>query len=120
MLPSRLVHSSQNGSNISTGGLTRMTAAALITLREGLEAALIVGILLGYLVKIGQGDRHAFIWGGVVVAGLASLLLAAFIQILGLNLEGRAEQIFEGTTMFLAVGGVALEVFRVATQAPPL
>ena len=57
-----------------------MTAAALITLREGLEAALIVGILLGYLAKIGQGDRRAFIWGGVVVATLASLLLASFLR----------------------------------------
>ena len=94
-----------------------MTAAALITLREGLEAALIVGILLGYLAKIGQGDRRAFIWGGVVVAALASLLLAAFIQILGLKLEGRAEQIFEGTTMFLAVGVLTWMIFWMRYQA---
>jgi high-affinity iron transporter len=95
----------------------RMTAAALITLREGLEAALIVGILLGYLAKIGQGDRRAFIWSGVVVAALASLLLAAFIQILGLNLEGRAEQLFEGTTMFLAVGVLTWMIFWMRYQA---
>ncbi|HJX40171.1 MAG TPA: FTR1 family protein, partial [Anaerolineales bacterium] len=94
-----------------------MTAAALITLREGLEAALIVGILLGYLAKIGQGDRRAFIWGGVVVAASASVLLAALIQILGLNLEGRAEQIFEGATMFLAVGVLTWMIFWMRYQA---
>jgi high-affinity iron transporter len=94
-----------------------MTAAALITLREGLEAALIVGILLGYLAKIGQGDRRAFIWSGVVVAALASVLLAAFIQILGLKLEGRAEQIFEGATMFLAVGVLTWMIFWMRYQA---
>jgi len=94
-----------------------MTAAALITLREGLEAALIVGILLGYLAKIGQGDRRAFIWGGVVVATLASLLLATLVQILGLNLEGRAEQIFEGATMFLAVGVLTWMIFWMRYQA---
>jgi high-affinity iron transporter len=94
-----------------------MTAAALITLREGLEAALIVGILLGYLAKIGQADRRAFIWSGVVLAALASLLLAAFIQILGLNLEGRAEQVFEGITMFLAVGVLTWMIFWMRYQA---
>ena len=94
-----------------------MTAAALITLREGLEAALIVGILLGYLAKIGQGDRRAFIWGGVVVAASASVLLAALIQILGLNLEGWAEQIFEGATMFLAVGVLTWMIFWMRYQA---
>src|SRR3972149_3812228 len=102
---------------MSTGGQNLMTAAALITLREGLEAALIVGILLGYLAKIGHSNRRSFIWSGVAVAVLASLLLAAFIQILGLNLEGRAEQIFEGITMFLAVGVLTWMIFWMRFQA---
>jgi high-affinity iron transporter len=94
-----------------------MTAAALITLREGLEAALIVGILMGYLRKIGHSHRRSFIWSGVAAAALASSLLAAFIQLLGLNLEGHAEQIFEGATMSLAVGVLTWMIFWMRYQA---
>lgn len=94
-----------------------MTAAFLITLREGLEAALIVGILLSYLSKIGQEGRRSFIWIGVLTAALASGLLAGLIQILGVSLQGRSEEIFEGTTMFLAVGMLTWVIFWMRYQA---
>ena len=42
-----------------------MLPSLLLTFREGLEAALIVGIMLGYLTRIGQADRHRTIWAGV-------------------------------------------------------
>jgi len=40
----------------------------LTGLREGVEAALIVGIIAGYLVKIGRADRLGVIWAGVLSA----------------------------------------------------
>jgi high-affinity iron transporter len=93
-----------------------MAPAALIALREGLEAALIVGIVLGYLSRIGYSEGRRSVWIGVTVAVLASLVLAFFIQLVGVGLEGRAEEIFEGVTMFLAVGVLTWMIFWMRTQ----
>lgn len=94
-----------------------MAAAALIALREGLEAALIVGIVLGYLRRIGYLEGRRSVWVGVVAAVLASLGLAFIIQLVGMKLEGRAEEIFEGATMFLAVGVLTWMIFWMRYQA---
>ena len=94
-----------------------MAAAALIALREGLEAALIVGIVLGYLRKIGYLEGRRPVWAGVFAAVLASLGLAFIIQLVGVELEGRAEEIFEGATMFLAVGVLTWMIFWMRYQA---
>lgn len=97
-----------------------MFASALITLREGLEAALIVGVVLVYLRKIGRLDRQASVWGGVVAALMASVAVAIVLQILGAEFEGRAEQIFEGTTMFLAVVVLTYMIFWMRSQGHQL
>lgn len=94
-----------------------MLAASLITLREGLEAALIVGIVLGYLKKIGRLDRQGFVWLGVTLALLLSLLLAVGLQLIGASLEGPAEEVFEGATMFLAVVVLTYMIFWMRYQA---
>ncbi len=94
-----------------------MAAAALIALREGLEAALIVGIVLGYLRRIDYIEGRRPVWIGVFVAVLASLGLAFFIQLVGMELEGQAEEIFEGATMFLAVGVLTWMIFWMRNQA---
>ena len=51
-----------------------MLAALLIAFREGLEAALIVGIALSVLRRLGRSDRGASIWAGVVAAVIVSVL----------------------------------------------
>jgi high-affinity iron transporter len=94
-----------------------LAASTLITFREGLEAALIVGILIGYLVKIGQGHRARMAWAGVGTAVALSALLAFGISAVGAELQGRAEQIFEGVTMFLAVGVLTWMIFWMRFQA---
>lgn len=93
-----------------------MFASALITLREGLEAALIVGVVLGYLKKIDRLDRQRSVWIGVAAALAASAAVAAALQILGAEFEGRAEEIFEGTTMFLAVAVLTYMIFWMRYQ----
>lgn len=97
-----------------------MIAAILIAFREGLEAALIIGIVFGYLRKTGQTVHYHQAWLGVGAAIAASVLLAAGIQIIGAELEGPAEPIFEGTMMFLAVGVLTWMVFWMRYQSRTL
>lgn len=92
----------------------------LTGLREGVEAALIVGIIAGYLVKIGRADRLGVIWGGVVaaVALSAAIGIAAFV-ILG-GLEGQTEKLIEGFTSLLAVVILTYMIFWMRKQAVTL
>ncbi|MBP7694816.1 MAG: FTR1 family protein [Anaerolineales bacterium] len=89
----------------------------LLTFREGLEAALVVGIVMGYLIKIGQTRHIKTAWAGVGAAVLLSVALAGGLMAIGAELEGQAEQIFEGTTMFLAVIVLTWMIFWMRTQA---
>lgn len=91
-------------------------AAALITFREGLEASLIVGIVLGYLKKTGHMDRQRSVWWGVVAAIAVSLAAALGLQAVGARFEGQAEQVFEGVTMLLAAGVLTWMVFWMQAQ----
>jgi high-affinity iron transporter len=94
-----------------------MIAALLIAFREGLEAALVVGIVLSFLNKIGQSAYRIYAWIGVGAAALASIALALLIQLVGAELEGAAEQIFEGAAMLLAVAVLTWMIFWMRHQA---
>lgn len=79
-----------------------MISSFLVLLREGVEAALIVAIVLGYLQRKAGGKGKGFVWSGVGLAVLASLITAAaFHWIIG-GFSGRAEEIFEGVLMLAA------------------
>ncbi|MBL4694659.1 FTR1 family protein [Candidatus Gracilibacteria bacterium] len=81
-----------------------MSAALVITLRETLEAALIVGILLAYLKKTQGAKGVRYVWGGVVAGIVLSLVLAwVFGAYLG-GFEGQAEELYEGVMMLVAAG----------------
>ena len=88
-----------------------MIAASLLSFREGLEGALIVGILLAILAKTGQGHRKADVWAGVAGAVSVSVLFALLLFGMGAELEGRPEQIFEGSTLLLAAGILTFMIF---------
>jgi high-affinity iron transporter len=94
-----------------------MLASALLALREGLEAALIVGILLGYLRQVGRLDCQRNVWAGVMAAVVGSLGVAVALQVAGAEFEGRAEQLFEGCTMLLAVAVLTWMIFWMRYQA---
>ncbi len=81
-----------------------MTAALLITLRETLEAALIVGIALAYLKKTANGKHAKYIWYGVLGGIVLSVLLAIIFQSFLGGFEGKAEEIYEGVMMLTAAG----------------
>lgn len=81
-----------------------MTAAYLITFREGLEAALIVGILLSCLRALKMNRQQIYVWAGVVVGLLLSLLFAWAFSVLMGGFEGTTEKVYEGLLMLGAAG----------------
>ena len=92
-----------------------MFAALLIAFREGLEAALIVGIVLSYLKKMGY-RRRAAVWWGVVSAVIVSIVAGVALQVMGVAFEGRGEQLFEGLTMLLAAAVLTWMIFWMQRQ----
>jgi high-affinity iron transporter len=74
-----------------------MLQALIVTLREGVEAALIVGITLAYLSKIGRPDLRKTVYIGLVAAFLGSIAGAVVLAHTGLN-----QDIFEGWVMLVA------------------
>ncbi len=88
-----------------------MLSTFIIALREGLEAALIVGILVAYIIRT---DRRHFLkplWTGVGIAIAASLSLGAILSFTSAELTDRGEELFAGITSFIAVGLVTWMVF---------
>jgi high-affinity iron transporter len=94
-----------------------MLPTYLLSLREGLEMALIIGIVLGALTKIRRNDLSPSVWLGTLSAAAASILTAVLLTIFGLSLEGQAEPIFEGTTMLIAAGILTWMIFWMRKQA---
>lgn len=88
-----------------------MLSSFIIAIREGLEAALIVGILVAYIVKSGKSHLLRFIWIGVGAAVATSLGLGAVLSFTSAELTPRGEGIFAGTTSALAVAVVTWMVF---------
>jgi len=94
-----------------------MLSALLITFREGLEAALIIGIILAYLVSTGNRDRFKSVWIGTGLAVIVSLVAGAVIYVSTGQLEGRGEQIFEGIATLTAAGVLTWMIFWMRKQA---
>lgn len=88
-----------------------MLSTFIIALREGLEASLIVGILVAYVVKTGRSHLLKPIWAGVSVAILLSLGLGAFLSYSSTHLSERGQEIFAGTSSVVAVALVTWMVF---------
>src|SRR5271169_5948135 len=74
-----------------------MLQAFIITLREGVEAALIVGITLAYLSKIGRNDLRKAVYAALGCAFVGSIGIAVVISRLNWN-----EDVFEGWIMLVA------------------
>ncbi len=88
-----------------------LTTGLLTGLREGVEAALIVSIILAYLAKTGNGRYFGRIWAGAAVAVVLSVAVGVVLWLTIGGLEEPAEQIFEGLAMLLAAGVVTWMLF---------
>ncbi|MFV0405634.1 MAG: iron uptake transporter permease EfeU [Propioniciclava sp.] len=87
----------------------------LIGLREGLEAALIIGILIAYARRQGRHDLLPRIWSGVVIAVVAALGLGALFTYGRYGLSFRAQEILGGSLSLIAVAMVTWMVFWMIT-----
>jgi high-affinity iron transporter len=91
-------------------------ASFLISLREGIEAALIVSILLAYLKQIDQADKQHLVWWGAGLAVVMSIITGTVIFAVGAEFEGKAEEVFEGLVTLAAVGVLTWMIFWMRRQ----
>lgn len=94
-----------------------MLASFLITFREALEAALVIGIIAAYVAKIGRKDLNRYINMGIIGALIASLAVAMIFKTVYGELSGTAEQLFEGVAALTAAIVLTYMIFWMANNS---
>lgn len=94
-----------------------MGSAFLLMLREGLEAALIVAIVLGYLKHLGRERDFSKVWMGTIAAVVVSIAAGAVVFAAVGELEGTAEEVTEGVIALTAAGVLTWMIFWMGRQA---
>lgn len=89
----------------------------VITLREGFEATLIVGLILAYLAKTNQREQATAVWWGVAAAAFTSAAIGGILFLSVGELGGRSEMLYEGATMIFAAALVTWMAFWMRRQA---
>lgn len=97
--------------------LGALTSGFLIGLREGVEAALIVAIVLAYVVRTGNGRHIPKIWIGAGGASLLSIVLSLLIFATVGSFQEPYEQMFAGSAMLLATAVVTWMLFWMRRQS---
>ena len=92
----------------------------LIALREGLEASLVVGILVAYLVRSGRRDVLPRMWAGVAIAAIVPLTVGAILTWGPKTLTFQAQEILGGSRSLLAVALPTSMIFWMSKNARAL
>lgn len=95
-------------------------AAFLVMLREGVEAALVVAILLSYLRRLGRTAEAHRVWVGTAAAVLVSIATGAILFATVGELHGTAEQLTEGLIALSAAGLLTWMIFWMSRQSRAL
>lgn len=101
-------------------GAAQAFPSFLITLREGLEAALIIAILCAYLKRTDRADRFRQVWIGSAAAAAGSLAVGVAVGAGTADLSHRAQEMIEAVAGFLAVGVLTWMVFWMRKQSRQL
>ncbi|KIH83684.1 iron uptake transporter permease EfeU [Pseudomonas batumici] len=88
-----------------------MLVPFLIMLREGIEAALIVGIIASYLKQTGRGQWMPAVWIGVFLAAALALLVGGGLELMSAEFPQKQQELFEGIVGLIAVGILSSMVF---------
>ncbi|WP_055478695.1 iron uptake transporter permease EfeU [Sphaerimonospora mesophila] len=94
-----------------------MFASYLIGLREGLEAALVVSILVAFLVKSDSRDRLPLVWAGVGAALALSIGFGALLTFTATHLSAQRQELFDAVTSLAATVFVTFMVFWMRSAA---
>jgi high-affinity iron transporter len=92
-------------------------ASYLIGLREGLEATLVVSILVAFLVKSDRRERLPMVWAGVGVAVLLSVGFGALLTFTAAHLATQQQEMFDAVTSLAATVFVTFMIFWMRTAA---
>ncbi|MDR1589671.1 MAG: FTR1 family iron permease [Oscillospiraceae bacterium] len=92
-----------SGATANEGGAVVFVESLLIITREGFEAILIVGAIIAYLVKSGNGDKVGAVYRGSIIALAASVAMAFILNAVTSASGGKNQEIIEGVTMLIAV-----------------
>lgn len=94
-----------------------MAFSFLVTFREGVEMALIVAILLGYLRSVGQKQHFKEIWMGIGLAAGICLAIGVSLEVASAEMDKRVVEAFEGFAMIFAVAVLTGMAFWMRRQA---
>jgi high-affinity iron transporter len=94
-----------------------MLAPLVITFREGLEAALIIAVVLAYIRQVQAAGAERRIWLGVAAAVAASAAIGGLLVLTGRELSGTTEALFEAGVMLAAVAVLTITIVWMQRQA---
>jgi len=91
--------------------------SGVVVLREGFEASLVVALVLAFLDRSNRRDGFTAVWIGTAAALTVSAVVGITLFVIGAELEGTSEYLFEGITTIVAASLLVWMIFWMRRQA---